>query len=146
MDNMKRNILPGAHTMLAFHNMLVGGETNETVRFEASGKSATCHLRACYRGRVIDVTATDFFEALCQIRETLALQGLYPLCHGVSLDVYSIGSSRNLNSGLLAYRLTMGRQITQFDVVETFGCNAQITPATVAEQRDFYSQWLQSTA
>jgi hypothetical protein len=60
--------------------------------------------------------------------------------------VYSIGSIRKMDSGLRAYRITMGRQVTPFDLVETFGCETEITQATVAEQRDYYSQWLESTA
>lgn len=132
--------------MFTFHTMVLGGDPNRTIRFEASGEYATCHLRAYYRDQVIGVMATDFFEALCQIRETLTSQGLYPLCHGASLDVYAFGSSGRIHSGLLAHRLVMGRQVTEFDVVETFGCEAPITPATVVEQRDYYSQWLESTA
>ncbi len=57
-----------------------------------------------------------------QIRETLESERLFPLCHGASLDVYSIGPIRKMDRGLRAYRLTMGRQVTPFDIVESFGC------------------------
>ncbi|GAB7547052.1 hypothetical protein [Cupriavidus sp. 8B] len=93
------------------------------------------------------MTATGFFKALCQIREVLALEGLYPHCHGSSLNVYAIGSSPQVHDGLRAYRLSMGREVTtQFDIVEIFDCcEASVLPVTVTEQCDYW-QWLQSTA
>lgn len=131
--------------MLTFHTMLVGGKAGETIRFEASGKYAQCRLRAYYRGQVVEATATDFFDALCQIRDMLTSEGLCPLCHGASLDVHPIGHPHKLNSGLLAYRLSMAQSVSEFDIVETFGCETAIKLSTVAEQRDYYAQWLQST-
>jgi hypothetical protein len=129
-----------------FRTTLVGGNDNEQIHFRAGGTYPRCRLRAHYRDQTIDVTARDFFQALCQIREVLAREGLYPRCHGSSLNVYAIGSTPKAHDGLRAYRLSIGRQVTQFDVVEIFKCcEASVLPVTVAEQHDYYWQWLQST-
>lgn len=133
--------------MPKFHTMLVGGSDKEKIYFRASGKCPRCRLHAHYRDRTIDVTAADFFQALCQIREVLARERLYPQCHGSSLNVYSIGGPLKAQDGLRAYRLSIGREVTPFDVVNIFErCGSSVLPVTVKEQYDYYWQWLQSTA
>ncbi|MGT2454031.1 hypothetical protein ACU4GI_12350 [Cupriavidus basilensis] len=133
--------------MHKFRTMLVGGNDNEQIHFCASGKYPRCRVHARYRDQIIDVTAADFFQALCQIREVLALEGLYPRCYGSSLNVYAMGNISKAHDGLRAYRLSMGREVTQFDAVEIFDCcEASVLPVTVTEQQDYYWQWLQSTA
>lgn len=93
------------------------------------------------------MTAMDFFQALCQIREVLAGEGLYPQCRGSSLNVYPVGSPHKADHGLRAYRLSMGHEVTPFDMVAVFdACEASVLPVTVREQHDYYWQWLQSTA
>lgn len=74
--------------------MLLGGQANETIQFEARGKYATCRLRACFRGQVIDATATNFFEALCQIREALASKRLRSATAEASTCTPSVPSAK----------------------------------------------------
>ncbi|EHP41025.1 hypothetical protein OR16_22423 [Cupriavidus basilensis OR16] len=137
----------GSLVMLNFFAKLVGGDEDEQIHFRASGTYPKCRLQGRYRDQTIDVTATDFFQALCQIREVLAGDGLYPQCHGSSLNVYSVGRPHKVDDGLRAYRLSMGRDVTPFDMVAVFdACEASVLPATVREQHDYYWQWLQSTA
>ncbi|WP_454743441.1 hypothetical protein [Cupriavidus necator] len=131
-------------SMFVSQTLLAGGSVSEIVRFEGRGKYPDCRLCACYRDQVIEVSATDFFEALCRIREALAREGVHPLCYGASLDVYPVGSMRKQTNGVLAYHLTMGRAVTPFDLVSVFDSLAMVIPATVTEQHDYYSQWLQS--
>ncbi|AOY99398.1 hypothetical protein BKK81_09075 [Cupriavidus sp. USMAHM13] len=129
--------------MFVFQAPLVGDNVSDTIQFEGWDNDTNCRLCARYREDVIEVTAMDFFDALCRIRETLGRDGFHPLCSGASLDVYPTGSTRKRSRGLLAYHLTMGRAITEFDLVLVFDGLAVI-PATVPEQRDYYDQWLQS--
>ncbi|WP_354687303.1 hypothetical protein [Cupriavidus necator] len=118
---------------------LGGGAPDELIRFEASEESDVCRLRAIYRDQVIDLMASDFFEALCQVRDIMALSGVGPLCYGASLDVYYIDSGEQRGKGMFAHRLIMGQQPEEADVVETFTTGADVCPATVVDQRKYCS-------
>lgn len=96
----------GLLVMLKFRARLIGGKEDEQIHFRASGTYPKCRLRGRYRDQVIDVTATDFFQALCQIREVLAACRLYPQCYGSSLNVYA--KRRVTSNGFRSFRI-LGR-------------------------------------
>lgn len=120
---------------------LGGGTPDEQIRFEPSEEAGVCRLRAIYRNQVIDLMASDFFEALCQVRDIMALSGLGPLCYGASLDVYYVDGGEQLGKGMFAHRLVMGQEPEEADMVETFATGADVCPATVVDQKKYYQQW-----
>jgi hypothetical protein len=87
---------------------LVGGNEGETAIFELFDEGghtrARCRLRCEYRDKVVESTATDFFQALCDVRSLLAQDGLIPLCYGASLNVYLSGMARDMGQGLRSRR------------------------------------------
>ena len=52
--------------------------------------------------------------------------------------------ARNMGSGLLAYRLTPGRQALTKDLVGIFDTGHDVIPATVANQKEHYNDWIRS--
>jgi hypothetical protein len=79
----------------------------------------------------------DFFEALCRVREQLELSGRRLLCYGASLDVFPSGMTRDMDAGLLAYRLKVGVKSGPEDLVDLLGSGPDIQPATVKEQETY---------
>jgi len=101
-----------------------------------------CTLYFTYQSQTISAEASDYFEALCKIRRQLEAQRIQLLCYGASKNVYPSGMARDMGRGLRAYKLTEGKQATTEDLLDIFETGADIQPATVAEQRQFYEAWL----
>ena len=127
---------------------LVGGNVGETAIFtlfeEGRDASAHCRLRCEYRDKAVESTATDFFKALCDVRSLLAKDGLIPLCYGASLNVYPSGMARDMGQGLKAYKMAIGRHARREDLVYIFAQGANVVPASVAAQEQFWREWLMS--
>jgi hypothetical protein len=97
-----------------------------------------------YADRRLEIAGEDYFEALCRIREELEAEGLRPLCYGASRNVYPSGMSRQMGGGWRSYKLTLGRAGRTADLVDIFTSGPDVVPVPVAEQREFYTQWLES--
>jgi len=68
---------------------LVGGDDGETAIFTLfDDEGGQCRVRCEYRGKSVESTATDFFEALCDLRNLMAKDGVIPFCYGASLNVF----------------------------------------------------------
>jgi hypothetical protein len=103
-----------------------------------------CHLDFQYPGGEITAEASDYFEAMCQIRLKLETAGWRPVCYGGSKGVYPAGMCRDMGRGLKAYKLQLGHPAKLDDLVGTFETGSDIEPTSVAEQRQFFDRWLQS--
>lgn len=101
-----------------------------------------CTLTLRYQGKQITASGTDYFEALCTIRKQLELEGLTPLCYGTSRRCFPSGMARDMGAGLKVYKLQLGRKSRMADLMETFRSGPDVEPASVAEQRAFFDQWL----
>ena len=123
---------------------LIGGEDEEWGMLTSSDASDNCSLSFSFRGRRVEATASDFFEAFCQIRLQLEAEALFPFCYGASLNVYPSGMSRQMSNGMSAYRLVHGTQATKDSLVHIFEQGHDVIPASVANQRDFFKAWVAS--
>ena len=121
---------------------LSGGAVHETVVFMLFEDNDRCLLRCEYRNRTIENTATDFFQALCDLRDVLAKDGLTPICYGASLNVFPSGMARDMGLGLKAYKLAKGRHAKMEDLVEIFAEGPDIVLASVDAQEQFFRDWL----
>ena len=121
---------------------LIGGEDDETASVVWSPADGECHIAVRYRGRVIEEKASDFFEALCRVRLRLEAEKLIPFCYGASLNVFPSGMARDMGAGLKAYRLTIGKHAKE--LVGIFDEGADVIPATVARQKEYFDEWLKS--
>jgi hypothetical protein len=123
---------------------LIGGNDDETAIFTLFDGGEHCRLRCEYRDKAVECTATDFFQALCDVRGLLAKDGLIPFCYGASLDVYPSGMARDMGRGLRAYKIAMGRHAKIDNLVDIFAEGPDVIPASVAAQDEFYHDWLAS--
>ena len=123
---------------------LIGGEDNETATVVTEFRNDLCHLTFRYRGREIEASANEYFEAFCRVREHLEAEGLIPFCYGASLDVFPSGMCRDMGSGLCAYRLT-GSKPGRNSQVGIFEEGEDVIPATVAKQRQFFEDFIRAS-
>ena len=129
--------------MMSEHTIhLIGGEDDETASITSSPKEGRCHVSFRYRGRAIEESASDYFEALCRVRLRLESEKLIPFCYGASLNVFPSGMARDMGAGLKAYRLTIGKHAQE--LVGIFDEGADVIPATVARQKEYFDEWLKS--
>jgi len=123
---------------------LIGGEDEEAASLVAEKDGEVCKLVCSYRGKVAIASADDFFEALCLIRHELEAEGLLLFCYGGSLNVYPSGMARSMANGEVAYKLQVGRHATKADLVSIYAEGPDVMPATVAQQREFFNEWVSS--
>ena len=123
---------------------LIGGEDDEVATLTTENRGGVCHITFRYRGRVIEASADDYFDALRQIRLNLDTERLIPFCYGASLNVFPSGMSRSMGSGLKAYRLTVGHPALTKDLVSIFDSGHDVIPASVANQKQYFDDWIQS--
>jgi hypothetical protein len=97
-----------------------------------------------YPGGEITSEASDYFEAMCQVRNQLEVDGWRPVCYGSSRNVYPSGMCRGMGLGLKAYRLQLGRSAVKADLVKIFDTGLDVEPSSVDEQRQFWNDWLRS--
>jgi hypothetical protein len=121
---------------------LIGGADDETARFTLFDDLKHCRLRCDYRDKTVESTATDFFQALCDVRSLLARDHLIPFCYGASLNVYPSGMARDMGRGLKAYKLVEGRHARMEDLVEIFTEGPDVISASVDAQEQYYRDWL----
>jgi hypothetical protein len=121
---------------------LIGGDDHEVAVFTLFYEDDDCRLRCEYRDKTIVITASDFFQALCDVRAQLASDNLIPFCYGASLDVYPSRMARDMGRGLRAYKMTKGKQAEMVDLVNIFDEGPDIIPASVEAQEQFFRDWL----
>jgi hypothetical protein len=103
-----------------------------------------CRLTFQYPGGKVAAEASDYFEAMCQIRLELEKAGWRPVCFGSSRNVYPSGMCRDMGGGLKAYKLQLGHPAKLADLVTIFDSGPDVEPTSVEEQRQFFDRWLQS--
>jgi hypothetical protein len=123
-----------------FH--LIGGGNDETATVVAEPRNGLCHVTLRYRGREVEASAQDYFDAFCRLREHLEKESLIPFCYGASLNVFPSGMCRDMSGGMTAYRLSRGRKPSEVDLARIFDEGANVIPANVARQREYFDDWL----
>ena len=112
----------------------------ETVAYGFSDPVSRLTLLLCERR--YQKIAEDYFEALCNIRELLEKENIFPFCYGACEDVYPIGMRRGVDSGLNAYQLEFGEQAKK--LVHIFDSEDNLIPVPVAVQRKYFKDYCNS--
>lgn len=86
----------------------------------------------------------DYFGALLDARRDFEAAGWRVLVNGACRDVWPSPMLSDMGQGLKAYRLRVGEKPGRSDLVEVFGADADLEPATVGEQEAFRGSWLRS--
>lgn len=123
---------------------LIGGRENEAALLSASEIDEHYRVILSYRDSVVEAEDSDYFRAFCQLRLRLEGERLIPFCYGASLNVYPSGMSRSMGGGIKAYRLTPKRQARIADLVHIFDSGADVIPSSVANQKEFFDEWIKS--
>jgi hypothetical protein len=106
------------------------------------GKShRPCRLTLLYSGHEVQAEASDYFEALCRVRDRLEAEGLRPVCYGASRNVWPSGMARGMGLGLVAYKTRLGERATRSDLVRIFDTGPDVEPVSVEEQKAYHDQW-----
>jgi hypothetical protein len=92
----------------------------------------------------IEADAGDAFEALRRVRRELERHDVLLNCAGARRDVWASGTQRDMGGGLHAYVLEMPRTETRPSTIGIFEPVPPELAATVEEQDEFYTRWLQS--
>lgn len=84
-----------------------------------------------YPGGEVTSEASDYFEALCEIRNRLESDGWRPLCYGSSRNVYPSGMCRDMELGLKAYKMQLGRRALLANLVKIIDVGPDVEPSSV---------------
>lgn len=101
-----------------------------------------CVIHLTYGDRVLTGSARDFFDALCEVRKELEKDDVFLNCYGGSLNVFPSGMGRDMGLGLKPYRMTLGQHAQREDLVGLFETGADVQPATVQAQYEYFQAWL----
>jgi hypothetical protein len=80
-------------------------------------------------------SGVDLFECLTALRADLELQSLLLCCQGARRDVSPSGLTRQMSNGRLAYLLSVGRPVSDEDLVDIFAPADCADVASVADQK-----------
>lgn len=97
-----------------------------------------------YNGNNYFASHENYFEALIIIRNQLEKDNLQICCNGASQNVYPSPMLLSMGSGQKAYRLTIGKQALNKDIIDIFEYDGSHKYTTVSKQKAFYKKWLES--
>ena len=92
----------------------------------------------------LDGESYNCFDALADLRSKAETLGILILCHGASLNVYPSGMSKSMGIGVMAYKMTLGKQALRSDLVNIFEVDDSYIASTVEEQKAYFKKWIAS--
>lgn len=125
---------------------LIGGDTGgeEQAVFTLHDVGTRCRLTCGYRNKVIEAEEDDYFEALCQIRKQLEVEGILPFCYGASGNVFPEGTVTEMSRGVVVCKVKTGETPRESDLVNIFDEGHDVVPVFVDMQQQFWDSWLAS--
>lgn len=125
---------------------LIGGGTggDEQAVFTLHDVGTRCRLTCSYRNKIIEAEEDDYFEALCQIRKQLEVEGILPFCYGASCNVFPEGTVTEMSRGLVVCKVKTGEHPKKSDLVNIFDEGYDVVPVFVHMQQKFWDSWLAS--
>jgi len=91
------------------------------------------------------ITAVDFWECLLKIRHQLEEKNLFILCQGSAKNVHPSGMVRQMSLGQKVYLLEIGKKPSFDNLVAIFAPSPVDIVSTVAEQKQFFEDWIKSS-
>lgn len=95
-----------------------------------------CRLRIAWADGNVEAVEFSVYHAFASAREQLEPLGLMPQCYGACPEVQVSGAAVDLGDGTIAYRMN-DPQVRWGPMVNIFDTGPDISPAPVAEQRNF---------
>lgn len=97
-----------------------------------------------YDGKEIETISSSYFWGLHPVRLELEKEGLLLVCYGASRNVWTSGMAESMGLSFKVYKLTLGQHPNRNDLVIIFNDGPDVDPVTLAEQKAFHSQWIES--
>jgi hypothetical protein len=116
-----------------------GSEMAGEFVFDEMQEHDCCNLTLRYALGELSAKASDYFEAMCEIRKMLESDGWRPHCYGASRNVYPSGMSRDMGRGLQAYKLELGQKGKTANLVGIFATGEDVVPSCVEQQLKFWT-------
>ncbi|WP_189350126.1 MULTISPECIES: hypothetical protein [unclassified Mesorhizobium] len=125
---------------------LIGADAGEDEQalFTLQDVGIKCRLTCSYRNKVIEAEEDDYFEALCQIRKQLEVEGILPFCYGASCNVFPEGTVTEMSRGLVVCKVKTGEHPNKSNLVNIFDQGYDVVPVFVHMQQKFWDTWLAS--
>lgn len=95
-------------------------------------------------GEKICNKSENFFSALLNTRKELEKENIQIICNGAAKNIYPSPMQMSMGSGRKAYKLYMGKQAKNSDVVDIFDCDESLEFVNIEEQSKYYDEWLKS--
>lgn len=133
-----------SHSMTHYTVQLISPTSSISGIFTYDDANDACELVLSFDGKQIFGSASDYFDSLRMIRNQLDKERLKPVCYGASRNCFPSNMSRDMGSGLQIYKLEIGKQAATSDIVSIFSSGPDVEAVTVAEQEDFYREWIAS--
>lgn len=92
----------------------------------------------------ISIKGENFFSALQELRGELEKKDIQIVCNGAAKNVYPSPMQMSMGSGRKAYRLFIGQQASNSDVVDIFDYEEGLDFVKIKEQSKYYAEWLKS--
>ena len=109
-------------------------EVHVTYREEDGRRN--CRLRIAWADGNVEAADFSVYHAFASAREQLEPLGLMPQCYGACPEVQVSGMAVDCSGGTIAYRMN-DPQVRWGPTVNIFDTGPDISPAPVAEQRNF---------
>ena len=95
-------------------------------------------------GEKIYFKSENFFTALQALRKELEKKNIQIVCNGAAKNVYPSPMQMSMGSGRKAYKLSMGQQAKNSEMVDIFDCEEGLDFVNIEEQLKYYTEWLKS--
>jgi len=92
----------------------------------------------------IEYFGPNYWEILKDLRLKFGREDKLILCAGARYDVAPSRMTLQMSNGLYAYKLTLGKQTSNSDIIDIFDEAPVSKIATVDKQKEFYRNWINS--
>lgn len=117
----------------------------ELVLFEESPDDEDMvYLEMTINGQKIGCKSENFFLALLELRKELEKKNTQIMCIGAAKNVYPSPMQLSMGYGRKAYKLFIGQQARNIDIVDIFEYDEDLNFVNIEEQSKFHSEWIKS--
>lgn len=95
-------------------------------------------------GQKFRYKSENFFYALLNLRKRLENKNIQIICNGAAKNIYPSPMQMSMGSGRTAYKLYIGKQASNSDIVDIFDYDEDLEVTNIEEQSKYYEEWLKS--
>ncbi len=121
-----------------------GAETDCRYWTEGGLRKTEVRLVVRWSGREVFATDSNYFAALCRVREQLSEFGLTPQCYRACRNLVLSGMCLDMALGAKGYLARLGQPTQRSDLVSIFAAGPDMDLTSVEEQAEFKREWLRS--